>query len=1113
MVKVAIESTETQDAQQGIKSTPRQTQKSRWFFKSSVLLIVLIVAAPSVLSLTGSLATIMKKIHPKLADAVSFGSVKMHWWAPVEITHLRLIDVSHSRQPRTAKFDASILCEIEHITTVEPLWRIALNMGRGTGIIVRSPCLKLMADDQGTNLERTLAELFGDAPDASNARFPFRVTIENGTAELISDAGDNVWDSTQTSVSLADDRAANPKIPSTSAATIADVTEINGVYSTMDTSRWLPALKLSAAIRRSTHKHVAQRAASRPTRFAAGLDELVSDFPDIPLEDLVGTSSSGDENGGRIQIYLQPRADDKGRQSIQIGARDVDLRLVQPLLSLLGVDGSWSGIISGGIDARLAGAELEDGIVGKIILAGDHVRLRKSQWATDEWLPLGTVNVDGAIAIAEDGMLIQDLNITTDLGEVRGGGELRHNGRVAATGSAESPQIELHGKMDLAAVASALRHTMALHDDVTIQSGNLIFRASGSVNALHESDVSDAIASHTPQQGTWKVAVHADAVKAVRGGQQINVDSQLKLEAAGAFMDGAPDLSHARLLADFGTIDCVPDGEAWKVVGSVKPASLWQTLQQFTEVAQPSIRGDVNFQTHVTMQKDGVLLTDLQLNSSDIEATSLTLGIIPSNPVTSMLEGSLQIAGSGAALRTLLLPWVDASFLAERSQVVAHLAASPKSKIQLTVKITPSSVANLPRGNVRAVSQMTTHQSASMTSASGSVFEIDEAAINLSMTASNNGSQFDINNGTIQLPGLSAKVTGSVSVPHNVTLFDLTADISYDLDVLSRRLFAADSDLVLSGQGRDVFQLKGNPLAFSGVIQQAPFKTSAAGVQHQLEGSGSLQWASGNIWGLDLGGAAVKATLENSLIRTTPVQCALNGGQLNAMAEYDIATSRLKLGSGSRVENVQLTPELCRHWLGYVTPLMADAANVDGKLSIRMERFFWDLNAPQNSDVAGLLTIHQATATPGSSLAPLLQVVDLLRQQDQASGLSSQALTLPEQIVPIQVRQGYVIHDGLIMDLAGYRLKSSGAVGLNEQIQVTLEVPLEKTTSGSDVRTIKIPVRGTLMNPQPDVSSLLLNLGTQQLQEKLGVDKLQKQLGDEVDKTLNKGLNKLLNRL
>lgn len=87
------------------------------------------------------------------------------------------------------------------------------------------------------------------------------------------------------------------------------------------------------------------------------------------------------------------------------------------------------------------------------------------------------------------------------------------------------------------------------------------------------------------------------------------------------------------------------------------------------------------------------------------------------------------------------------------------------------------------------------------------------------------------------------------------------------------------------------------------------------------------------------------------------------------MAEYDIATSRLKLGSGSRVENVQLTPELCRHWLGYVTPLMADAANVDGKLSIRMERFFWDLNAPQNSDVAGLLTIHQATATPGSSLA------------------------------------------------------------------------------------------------------------------------------------------------
>ena len=162
--------------------------------------------------------------------------------------------------------------------------------------------------------------------------------------------------------------------------------------------------------------------------------------------------------------------------------------------------------------------------------------------------------------------------------------------------------------------------------------------------------------------------------------------------------------------------------------------------------------------------------------------------------------------------------------------------------------------------------------------------------------------------------------------------------------------------------------------------------------------------------------------------------------------------------------------------------MMADAADVNGQLSMRVERFLWDLNAPQNSDVSGQLTIHQAQATPGSSLAPLLQAVDLLRNRDQTSGLSSKSLTLPEQTVPVQVRQGYVIHEGLVMDLAGYQMKSSGAVGLNEQIQITLEVPLEKATSGTNVRTIKVPLRGSLKSPQPDISSLLQNLATQQIQ-------------------------------
>jgi hypothetical protein len=1101
MVKVAFGSTESADTQSSRKSKP--AKKSRWLLKLWLLLIIAIVAAPSVVSLTGSMPTLIKKVHPKLAQAVSFGSVNMHWWAPVEVANFKLQDLSQSCSGSTPGINASLLCEAENIITIEPLWRIVLNGGRGTGVVVKSPKLNLITNEQETNIDRTITELFGHSNASGGDRFPFRVAIENGAVQLRSEPFSNVLDSTPTSGVRVDETSGTNSVALASSV-IAEVTGIDATLSTMDTSRWMPALKLSASIHQVTGQPVAKRAISRPARLAAGLDELTNDFPDVPLHDLVGADASGDANAARIQIYLQPNADDKGRQAIQVGARDVDLRLIQPFLSMLGIDAMCNGMVSGGIDARLAGAELKDGVVGRIMLAGDEVRVRQSNWAADEWLPLGTVNANGAVAIAEDGMLIQDLKISTNVAVLEGSGELRHRQSDSGTPVSQSQQVELNGTVDLAAVASSLRKTLVLHNDVTVQNGEIIFQAVASANGSKD-DAANSLASGSPSHsGSWTLSTRVDGLQAVRAGTPLKVDSSMKLDATGPFADGVPELLRARLTAGFGTIDCLPDGGAWKVSGLVQPASLWETVRQFADVSQPGIRGDVNFQSRVVMLSEGVQLTELQLSSSDVRANSKALTVVPSNPLTAMFDGAIHLEGSGAAIRTLLLPWFDASFLADRAQIITDLKASPKCEIEMGVRITPPGIASVSQGMMKTVSQSQTRT----TSVSASVFVIDEAVVDLKMTANNDASQFDISKGTITLPGLSSQVSGTVLMPDEGVLLDLTADTSYDLETLSRRIFAADSGLVFSGQSRDVFRLKGNPEALSGVVQQA---VSRSALTKMLEGSGTVQWTSANLWGLGLGGASVQGTLENSLLRTAPIQCGLNGGQMNAMAQYDIASSRLELGSGSRIENVKITSELCREWLGYVVPMLADAADINGQLSMRVERFLWDMNSPQNSDIAGQLTIHQASATPGSSLASILQVVDLLRKRDETSGLSSRSLSLPEQTVPVQVRQGYVLHDGLIMDLAGYRLKSTGAVGMNEQIQITLDVPLEKGTTSS-VRTIKVPLRGTIKSPQPDTTALIQNLGMQKIQEQLGTDKIQQKVGDEIDQTLNKGLNKLLNR-
>ncbi|MFO0999477.1 MAG: hypothetical protein U0936_04005 [Planctomycetaceae bacterium] len=601
-------------------------------------------------------------------------------------------------------------------------------------------------------------------------------------------------------------------------------------------------------------------------------------------DELAGTDESGEPIlSGRIQIHLKPRADEKGRQTVQIGARDVDLRLVQPLLSMLDLDASCSGIVSGGIDARLAGASLAEGIVGRILLHGEAIKVRQRTWANNEWLQLGTVNAGGALAMAEDGILIQDLNLKSEILELSGSGELRHNATRSAEDSS-SQQVEVKGAVDVARLTSSLRGTLAIHQDVQIQSGRVTFGLKASAKPAEETAFNTAdttgilpvsLTRNATELGQWQLVVKTEDLAAVRAGQPLRIDSKMRVDAVGSFVESLPELARARVTADFGTIDLAPDVSAWKISGNVQPAALWQQLRQFADIPEPGLRGDVSFQSRVAMQDETVQLTDLQLNSSDVQASSSALKITPSNPFTSMLDGTIHVEGAGAALKTLLAPWHDASWLSDRANVVSDLTATPTREIELTVRITPENVANVQRPNVQSVSRPQTRStSVSNSTRAESSLAIDEADVQLSMLAKNGGQQFDIQKGSVKLPGLLAMIQGTVAVPENDLVLDLTADTTYDLDILSRRLLAADSGVSISGQGKDVFRLTGSPSVMSGVSQRS---ASASGSSTLLlKGEGNFGWSSANAWGLQIGEAAVQALPENSLLRSTPsIQCSV----------------------------------------------------------------------------------------------------------------------------------------------------------------------------------------------------------------------------------------------
>jgi translocation and assembly module TamB len=233
--------------------------------------------------------------------------------------------------------------------------------------------------------------------------------------------------------------------------------------------------------------------------------------------------------------------------------------------------------------------------------------------------------------------------------------------------------------------------------------------------------------------------------------------------------------------------------------------------------------------------------------------------------------------------------------------------------------------------------------------------------------------------------------------------------------------------------------------------------------------------------------------LHNGLLRTEPIRCELGTGEVNVMPQWDMNTNFVQLASGSRIQNLQVTPELSGEWLGFLAPMMAEAANVQGTVSARVQQFDYYMDSPSTSTIVGQLSLLNTSASPGQSIGPLIQVLDLVGRSDAGQ---SRDLVFPNQDIPFELRNGMVLHDGLQVGFGKYMLSSRGGVGLDKRVQLVLTVPLEANAAG---RTLEIPVGGTVDRPQLDTSGLLQNLGRQQIQ-------------NQVDKQLNGGLNKLLDK-
>lgn len=1047
------------------KSKENETPKpNRRWVRLLFLFGVAVLAAPSLLSVSGKHSAVLKFVNPRLADAIEYQTISSHWWSPLEIRNLEVRDLSVEQSDDSAA--AVYLAKIRSVKSVQPLWKLALSRGNNAEFVIDQPVVNLSVKEGQTNVEETLIRIFGES-DGSDGSSRMAVTIDDGTIRLLGPAG-------------------------SSEAGVRQISGIHGRLSTLNAESAFPELALVAEVGALSVDNLANADADRfrRTQIAANLDEIKADYPLQPFDGQLDPLSEPSAEPA-LKIRLAP-SDKAGVQELSIEARRLNCAELQPVIQRFFPDAACMGLVSCRVQAQIIGDQAAEGFAGRIQLLGEDIRWRNSDWVAGESFDIDRLTADGVIALAEDGILVDNLRLQSGVLNLSGDGEVKYQRQdpaltvamaadnptdaqqkaIAEATAASHGQVKLNGKIDVAAVTRMLPGTLALVDGVQLNQADVTFSVQVQQSVRQTGGGLDF--GLNPEGFQWRLAVQSSPIDAYRDGQRLTLDSKIRLDALGQLDVTHLQLDKAQLSGDFGAVTANPIESGYSIRGNVSPRVLWNDLQQILDVPQPGISGDLQIAAEVRYSPDALRFSNVSLQARGLDMTSNQLTVYSGNVLTEVFDGTFDLQGGSPAIKTLIAPWHSATWLSDQSTVAARLSASAGKRIAVQAVVRSL-------GNNR--------------SASTEAFTIDAGQLTANLIADSQTGGFLVEKGLVEIPGFAATVTGTLGVREQLMHVNLAADVEYDLGQLSSRVLGAGSNVRLDGRGKERFQISGSPGLWTqsdlakhrrSIISETEAERSA----ELFSATGRIAWSGGVLYGVNLGSGQVVAQLANGILRSEPIVCTLGTGDLNVMPQWNLESNLLQIATGGRVRNLDLNPQLTREWLGYVAPVLADAANVDGLVSARVQQFNYYLDNPARSNIDAVLSIHRASASPGNSLGPVLQLLTMLGRNNA----STRQLEFPSQDVPIQLVDGMVLHDGLHMDLNGYQLTSSGGVGLDQRVQLVMDVPIEKNG-----RRIRVPVRGTVTRPIPDTAGILQNLGRQQLQDKVN-DKLNDGLKGLFDK-------------
>ncbi len=352
---------------------------------------------------------------------------------------------------------------------------------------------------------------------------------------------------------------------------------------------------------------------------------------------------------------------------------------------------------------------------------------------------------------------------------------------------------------------------------------------------------------------------------------------------------------------------------------------------------------------------------------------------------------------------------------------------------------------------------------------------------------------------------------------------DLAGDISYDWQNIIARLRPwLGDDVQITGRQDKTFALRGPRAIASTRSLQTTTPTGLSiskddnGSVDQssgLSGEAGLGWESAKIYGLEVGPVELQARLSGTTLNISPLDVAISEGRVKLSPRIELLRDPklLVFEPGRVVENVRLSPEMCRNWMKFVAPLMADATQAEGRFSLDLAAAELPLHDPKMGEVVGTLAIHQGDVSPGPMAQHVIQVAQQVRQvlnrrfPTAAASPTGSWIKIPEQNVEFHMTEWRVHHRLMEFQAGDVTIRTEGSVGFDETLALVATVPVreewvqsDKYLGGLKGQTLRIPITGTLKRPQVD--SRALNGLARQAGTSAAGQLLKEGLGNRLDK-------------